>query len=64
VPASVGTGLDEARDEGVRWTADGKPVRMVRVIYKDRVKYRNADGEIIEVERPRVEYLVVPEKIA
>jgi len=63
VPASVGTGLDEARDEGVRWTADGKPVRMVRVIYKDRVKYRNAEGEIIEVERPRVEYLVVPEKI-
>jgi hypothetical protein len=63
VPASVGTGLDGASDEGVRWTADGKPVRMVRVIYKDRVKYRNAEGGIIEVERPRVEYLMVPEKI-
>ncbi|TAE76192.1 MAG: hypothetical protein EAZ65_01910 [Verrucomicrobia bacterium] len=63
VPASVGTGLDEASDEGVRWTAQGKPVRMLRVIYKDRVEYRNAEGKIIEVERPRVEYLIVPEKM-
>lgn len=63
VPASVGSGLEEARDEGVMWTNDGKPVRMVRVIYMDKAKYRNAQGEIIEVERPRVEYLMVPEKI-
>ena len=45
------------------WTNDGKPVRMVRVIYMDKAKYRNPQGEIIEVERPRVEYLMVPEKI-
>ena len=63
VPASVGSGLEEAKDEGVMWTTDGKPVRMVRVIYMDKAKYRNAQGEIIEFERPRVEYLMVPEKI-
>lgn len=63
VPASVGSGLEEAKDEGVMWTNDGKPVRMVRVIYMDKAKYRNPQGEIIEFERPRVEYLMVPEKI-
>ena len=63
VPASVGSGLEEAKDEGVMWTTDGKPVRMVRVIYMDKAKYRSPQGEIIEVERPRVEYLMVPEKI-
>jgi hypothetical protein len=63
MPASVGTGLGDASDEGVVWTQDGKPVRMVRVIYKDRVMYRDAAGKVIEIERPRVEYLMVPEKI-
>jgi hypothetical protein len=63
MPASVGTGLGDASDEGVVWTRDGKPVRMVRVIYKDRVMYRDAAGKVIEIERPRVEYLMVPEKI-
>lgn len=63
VPASVGTGLGDASDEGVVWTRDGNPVRMVRVIYKDRVSYRDAAGKVIEIERPRVEYLMVPETI-
>ena len=63
VPASVGTGVEQASDEGVMWTRDGKPVRMVRVIYTDKVRYLNEEGEVIEVERPRVEYLMVPEKI-
>ena len=63
VPASVGTGVEQASDEGVMWTQDGKAMRMVRVIYSDKVKYLNERGEVIEVERPRVEYLMVPEKI-
>ena len=63
VPAAVGSGVEAASDEGVMWTPDGKPHRMVRVIYMDRVKYQNEHGKIIEVERPRVEYLMVPEKI-
>lgn len=63
VPASVGSGVEEARDEGVMWTPAGEPMRMVRVIYADKVKYLNERGEVIEVERPRVEYFMVPEKI-
>lgn len=63
IPASVGSGVQDAKDEGVMWTPDGKPMRMVRVIYMDRVKYLNEAGKVIEVERPRVEYLMVPEKI-
>lgn len=63
VPASVGSGVEEARDEGVMWTPDGEAMRMVKVIYMDKVKFLNERGEVIEVEQPRVEYLMVPEKI-
>lgn len=63
VPASVGSGVEEAKDEGVMWTPDGKAMRMVKVIYMDKVKFLNERGEVIEVEQPRVEYLMVPEKI-
>ena len=63
VSASRNSGLQDASDQGVRWTKEGKPMRVVRVIYRDRVKMKNGRGEIIEVEQPRVEYLMVPEKI-
>ncbi|WP_193213923.1 hypothetical protein [Luteolibacter marinus] len=63
VNASFGSGLEEAKDEGVKWTADGRPVRRVRVIYRDRVQLRDANGRTFEAEVPRVEYLEVPEKI-
>ena len=60
---SASTGLQDATDQGVRWTRDGKPMRMVRVEYKDRMKVLNNEGKVIEVEVPRFEYLFVPEKI-
>ena len=60
---STSTGLQDATDQGVRWTKDGKPMRMVRVEYKDRMKVLNNEGKVIEVEVPRFEYLFVPEKI-
>jgi hypothetical protein len=63
VPAGIGSGVHDARDEGLTWTRDGKPLRRVKVIYMDKVKYRDEEGKIIEVERPRVETLLVPEKI-
>ena len=63
VPASVGSQFSEAQDEGVTWTRDGKPLRRVKVIYMDKVKYAGEDGKIVEMERPRVEWLLVPEKI-
>ena len=48
---------------GVRWTKEGKPVRLYRVIYRDKAQLKNNRGEIIEVEKPRAEYFLVPEKI-
>lgn len=63
VPASAHTGVQEAHDEGVVWNQQGNPVRMYRVIYMDTVKLRRADGKIEEVQRPREEYLAVPEKV-
>jgi hypothetical protein len=63
VPASVGSKVSEAQDEGLTWTRDGKPMRRVKVIYMDKVKYAGGDGKIVEMERPRVEWILVPEKI-
>jgi hypothetical protein len=60
---SASTGLQDATDQGVRWTKDGEPMRMVCVEYKDRMKVLNNEGKVIEVEVPRFEYLFVPEKM-
>jgi hypothetical protein len=60
---SASSGLQNATDQGVRWTKDRKPMRMVQVEYKDRMQVRNKEGKLIEVEVPRFEYILVPEKI-
>jgi len=62
VPAGYARGLSEARDEGVIWR-DNAPHRILRIVYTDTLTLTNEDGEIVEVEQPRVEYIVVPEKI-
>jgi len=63
VDASMGSQVREAQDQGVTWTRDGKPLRQVKVIYMDKVKYVDEGGKVVEMERPRVEWLLVPEKI-
>jgi hypothetical protein len=35
---------------------------VVRVVYKDHVTLRDASGRTMEVEQPRVEYMLVPDK--
>ncbi|QJE98792.1 hypothetical protein [Luteolibacter luteus] len=62
-PSSMGSGLQDVSDMGVRWTREGRPVRLYRVIYRDKAQLKNNKGEIIEVEKPRAEYFLVPEKI-
>ncbi len=62
VPASYGNNVQTASDEGVVWKED-RPHRVVRVVYKERASFINAQGERVEVEQPRVEYILVPEKI-
>jgi hypothetical protein len=63
VLASRNTGLSQAKDQGVLWQAKSQPHRVVKVVYWDRVTLVNPAGKKIECEQPRVEYLLVPEKI-
>lgn len=63
VPASFGSGVSGTDDLGVMWSGDRRPMRVVRVVYKDVVTFLNEKGEEVSVEVPRVEYLMVPEKI-
>jgi len=63
VPAAFNTGLSQAKDEGVLWQSKSQPQRVVKVVYWDRVTLVNPEGKQIEYEVPRVEYILVPEKI-
>jgi hypothetical protein len=62
VPAGFNRGLSEASDEGVIWQSDGQPHRVLKVVYMDRVTLKDANGSTVEVEQPRVEYILVPAK--
>jgi hypothetical protein len=62
-PVTYDRGLSEAKDEGVIWQSKDKPQRVVRVVYMDRITTKNAEGKTVEIEQPRVEYILVPEKI-
>ena len=61
--AGYGRNVREASDEGVVWSQGQVPHRRVRVVYVDKAVMINPQGERIEVERPRVEWLLVPEKM-
>lgn len=61
VPAGFGSNVSDASDEGVVWK-DNRAHRVVKVVYSDRASFTNSDGKRVEVERPRVEYILVPEK--
>ena len=63
VPASFNRGVSDVRENGLVWDKSGRACRVVRVVYTDRASMTNARGERVEVEQPRVEYLLVPEKI-
>ena len=62
-PASFGRNLSDTRDEGVIWENNIQPHRVMRFTYMDKVTLKNDKGESIEVEQPKFEYVVIPEKI-
>lgn len=62
VPASFNRGLSEVHDEGVVWKSNNQPHTVVRVVYKDRITLKDANGRTFQVEQPRVEYMLVPAK--
>ncbi len=62
VPASFNRGLSEVHDEGVVWKSNNQPHRVVRVVYTDHVTLKDANGRTVEVEQPRVKYMLVPDR--
>ena len=62
VPASYNRGLSEVHDEGVVWKSNNEPHRVMRVVYMDHVTLKDANGRTMEVQQPRVEYMLVPAK--
>lgn len=62
-PASYGRNLSETRDEGVIWRGDNQPHRVLRLTYTDKVTMIGESGETIQVEKPRYEYVLIPERI-
>jgi len=63
VPASYGNAPSEAHEEGVIWNDNNQPHRVMKMTYHDVVKTRNAQGKVVEVVRPRYEYILIPEKV-
>lgn len=62
VPASLGNpSVLSAQDQGVMSGPNG-PMRMMRVVYRESVKVPTEDGRWIEIQQPREEWILVPEK--
>ncbi|MCU0795332.1 MAG: hypothetical protein MUF31_05275 [Akkermansiaceae bacterium] len=62
-PAGFGSEVETTRDLGVRWNGDAQPMRVLKVVYTDRIKFTNDKGETFEAEVPRVQYIVAPEEL-
>ena len=62
VPAAFDRGLSEVHDEGVVWKSNSQPHSLVRVVYKDKITLTDKHGRTVQVEQPRVEYMLVPAK--
>lgn len=62
VPAGFNRGLSEVRDEGVVWKSNSQPHTVVRFVYRDLVTLKDGSGRTVQVEQPRVEYMLVPAK--
>lgn len=60
VPAGFNRGLSEASDHGVIWASGNRPHRVLKVVYQERVNFKDADGRTYQIEQPRVEYILVP----
>jgi hypothetical protein len=47
----------------VIWSGKNEPHRVLRRIHMDQVLTKDASGNPVTEYRPRVEYLIIPEKI-
>lgn len=60
VPTAMGRRIQEARQDGLLGANSEHPHRVLRVVYVDQISMQNADGETVRVDKPRVEYILVP----
>jgi hypothetical protein len=63
VATNYGSDIETAADEGVIWTEDHQPRRVLRIQYQDRVLVRDQNGVERMLFLPREEVYVVPEKV-
>lgn len=62
-PSSFVSHLRDTHDEGTVWHENNQPHRVVRMTYLDQATMNVSNGHPIYVKAPRVEYVVIPEKI-
>jgi hypothetical protein len=62
VPAGFNTGIREASDQGVVWQPNSTPHRVLKVVSMDKVTYKDESGRTYQIEKPRVDYILVPDK--
>ncbi len=62
-PAFFNSNPSETQDEGVIWQGKNQPHRVLRRTYMDQVLTKDAAGNPVTELRPRVEYVIIPEKI-
>jgi len=62
VPAGFNREFSKAQDEGVIWRSNNNAQHVLKVVYKERVTLKNAEGRTYQIEQPRVEYILLPEK--
>jgi len=62
-PAGFNRNISETRDEGVIWRGKNQPHRVLRLTYTDQVTAKDAAGNPVVKAQPRVEYVIIPEKI-
>jgi hypothetical protein len=59
-PASFNRDVSEVNDEGIVWRGDNQPHNVVRVVYKDKITAKDANGRSYQIEQPREEFLLIP----
>lgn len=59
-PAQFSRALTRTQDEGIIWGENKEPHRVLKVTYTDRVSMKREDGSTYQVEKPRIEYYLVP----
>ena len=60
VPGSLTHDVTDTSDAGVLMTSDNIPHRSIRIDYIDRIKVLDEDGREIEINRPGVQYMLIP----